>query len=312
MGLHNYPSVFTLGHKAIRDLLDGIVVVQEKIDGSQFSFGSVDGLLQCRSKRTIIDVDAPDKLFAAAVTTVKKLFDDHRLVSGWTYRGEVLSKPKHNTLAYSRVPIGNVILFDVDTGMENYVLPAQLACISMDLELEVVSTLFVGQLESLAQLSAFLERDSRLGGVKVEGVVIKNYNRFGVDKKCLMGKLVSAEFQEKHQRDWHERNPAGTDIVEEIGACLAVEARWQKAVQHVREAGNLVDGPQDIGLLIRAVHEDIEKEETDWIKVRLYEHVSKKIKGRATNGLPEWYKRRLAEQGFSAASLPGAGIPETM
>jgi hypothetical protein len=32
---HSYPSIFTLGHSAISDLLDGPVCVEEKVDGSQ-------------------------------------------------------------------------------------------------------------------------------------------------------------------------------------------------------------------------------------------------------------------------------------
>lgn len=37
---HSYPAVFNLGHKAIESLLtSGPVIVEEKIDGSQFSFG---------------------------------------------------------------------------------------------------------------------------------------------------------------------------------------------------------------------------------------------------------------------------------
>jgi ATP-dependent RNA circularization protein (DNA/RNA ligase family) len=35
----SYPSIYALGHRAIRELFDGPVVVEEKIDGSQFSFG---------------------------------------------------------------------------------------------------------------------------------------------------------------------------------------------------------------------------------------------------------------------------------
>ena len=36
---HTYPKVYAMGHAAIRDLLRDDVVVEEKIDGSQFSFG---------------------------------------------------------------------------------------------------------------------------------------------------------------------------------------------------------------------------------------------------------------------------------
>lgn len=36
---HSYPSIYNLGHRYIADLLTVPVIVEEKIDGSQFSFG---------------------------------------------------------------------------------------------------------------------------------------------------------------------------------------------------------------------------------------------------------------------------------
>jgi len=35
--LGSYPSIYNLGHRYLGDLLDGPVVVEEKVDGSQFS-----------------------------------------------------------------------------------------------------------------------------------------------------------------------------------------------------------------------------------------------------------------------------------
>ena len=64
MSLRSYPKVFNLGHRAVRDLLSGPVVVQEKIDGSQFSFGvGEDGTLLIRSRGADIEPEAPPKLF---------------------------------------------------------------------------------------------------------------------------------------------------------------------------------------------------------------------------------------------------------
>ena len=59
--IHSYPTVFAIGHKMIADLFNGSVVVEEKVDGSQFSFGVIDGELVCRSKGQQIVVNAPEK-----------------------------------------------------------------------------------------------------------------------------------------------------------------------------------------------------------------------------------------------------------
>ena len=47
---HNYASIFALGHKALQELLWDDVVIEEKVDGSQFSFGLIDGTLRFRPK----------------------------------------------------------------------------------------------------------------------------------------------------------------------------------------------------------------------------------------------------------------------
>lgn len=111
--LHSYGKIYNFGHRAIVNLLKGPVVVEEKVDGSQFSFGIRNGQIHCRSKGVAINVDAPDSMFAKAVAVVRELAP--MLHDGWTYRGEYLQKPKHNALAYDRIPYRHIILFDVDT-----------------------------------------------------------------------------------------------------------------------------------------------------------------------------------------------------
>src|SRR3990167_7209919 len=101
--LYSYPSIYSIGHKAIEDLFSSPVLIEEKLDGSQFSMSLVDGQLLCRSKNQQIVVDEPEKMFSKAIETAKSL-DLH---PGWIYRCEYLRAPKHNTLAYDRVPNKN-------------------------------------------------------------------------------------------------------------------------------------------------------------------------------------------------------------
>jgi hypothetical protein len=82
--INSYPTVYQLGHKAIKNIFDGEVVVEEKIDGSQFSFGRIDGELICRSKGKQQLIDAPDKMFVKAIENVKSM----PLHDGWIYRGD--------------------------------------------------------------------------------------------------------------------------------------------------------------------------------------------------------------------------------
>jgi len=166
--LHSYPKVWNLGHAAIKDLFDGPVVIQEKIDGSQFTFGMLAGELLVRSKGKEIHLPTTDKLFKGACETAEALFNEGKLVEGESYRAEVMCRPKHNTLEYERVPNGNLILFDVDTGLEDRIAnPERLAEVAGFLGLEVVPTLYVGVIEDLEGLKQHLETDSILGIVLV-------------------------------------------------------------------------------------------------------------------------------------------------
>jgi len=294
-----YPSIYNLGHKAVAHLLDGPVIVEEKVDGSQFSFGiDEDGELNMRSKGAVVYKESPG-MFKAAVETVVSLAEQGRLARGFIYRGEYLSKPKHNALAYTRVPKGHIIIFDVQgEGVDNFI-PDKLTLASAA-GFEVVPFLFSGMLSDRAMFDQFLARESVLGGQKIEGVVIKpaNYDVFGIDKHVLMGKYVSEAFRETHSKEWKASNPGRTDAVERIIATLKTPQRWQKAVQHLREQGKIEDSPKDIGLLIKAAKEDIAKEETEWIKAQLYDYFKDHVTRGAVAGLAEWYKEQLLQRQF--------------
>jgi ATP-dependent RNA circularization protein (DNA/RNA ligase family) len=291
--LSSYPSIYALGHRYITDLFDGPVTVEEKIDGSQFSMARINGELVCRSKGQQIVVSAPEKMFAAAVETAQKL-DLH---DGWVYRCEYLKSPKHNTLAYSRIPVNHLILFDVMTGYETYLTPNEKGAEAVRLGLESVPCYLYchcTQENALEFIRKCMDLDSILGGCKIEGVVVKNYARFGTDKKILIGKFVSEAFKEKHPHAWKVSNPGPADVVlQHIISELKTEARFRKAVQHLRDAGKLTGTPTDIGPLLVELASDTEREESDAIKETLYKHFWPQIRRGISAGFPEFYKREI-------------------
>lgn len=296
--IESYSSIYALGHRYLSDLFNGPVVIQEKIDGSQFSFGIIDCKLQCRSRGQEIHIDAPEKMFAAAVATVKRIFYSGNMVDGLTYRCEYLQKQKHNVLAYSRVPTGNLVLFDVMGQGQAFCDSKAIAHWAHKFSIEPVPVLFEGTTTEPQRqwlLEDLMKRDSVLGGCKIEGVVVKNYNKFGPDKKILIGKFVSPAFKEVHRNEWRKANPTQHDIVQNIIADYKTSPRWCKAIQHLAESGELVNAPEDIGKLIKEVQADVAKEETESIKERLLIHFWPQIARGIIAGLPEWYKARLAD-----------------
>lgn len=296
MHISSYSTIYALGHRAIASLLASNVVVEEKVDGSQFSMTrDVTGQLACRSKGQDLIVDAPEKMFLRAINTASVL----ALNWGWVYRCEYLQKPKHNTLAYGRVPSGHLALYDVETGPQCYLTPEEKAEEAARIGIDCVPLVYAGMVSDQSQLTAMLDRESFLGGQKIEGVVIKNYSQFTDDKKVAMAKVVCASFKEKNATNWRAENPTKTDVVQAIIAALKTEARWHKAVQHLRERGELSESPADIGKLIKEAQADIEKEERDWIANELLKHSIQQILRGSIAGLPEWYKGLLSESAFA-------------
>lgn len=296
--ISSYSSIFNLGHKALDVLFDGEVLIEEKVDGSQFSFRKIRDTeeIEFRSRGREIFLPCTYKLFSNAIDYVLSVKD--KLLSGYTYRGEVLAKPKHNTICYERVPKNNIVIFDIDFGDQRYLSHREKFMLAADIGLETVPLLFQGIIDDIESLRAFFERDSFLGGAKIEGIAIKNYNHFGPDKKTLMGKWVSEDFKEKHISNWKKTNPSNQDMIAKLIGTYRNENRWAKAVQHLKEDGELVHEPKDIGNLMKEVCLDVHKECEEEIKELLWKFAWPKISRGIVGGLPEWYKNKLAESQF--------------
>jgi len=299
--IRGYGKVYAIGHRAVAELFDGPVEIQEKIDGSQFSFGkALDGTLLAKSRTKMLDFDAPEKMFAAGLETVREV--EPLLVPGWTYRGEYLQKPKHNALCYDRTPAKHVIIYDIDRGQEDLLDRHGRRWQCQQLGLESIPVLGEGTICNVEELLAYLDTVSVLGGCKVEGIVVKNYAHFSPQGgHGLKGKFVSESFREIQGSDWKRRNPTGKDIRGQIGDALCTEARWLKAIQHLEERGELQGGPEDIGPLMREINMDTLEECQDDIKEALFKWAWKDIARMVAHGFPMWYKERLAAGAFDAA-----------
>ena len=294
--LQSYPKIKQLGSTSVRDVTKGCIVVEEKVDGSQFSFGSFDGKLFCRSKGRIIeDLETPDKLFMGAIATARDLFTKGFLEDGWTYRGEALHKEKHNVLTYGRVPHGNLILFDVETP-QGYLSPTMKRGVAESFGLECVPCYFDGHLgdEDSMDFQQFLQKESVLGAVPVEGVVVKNYAVLDREGKPKMAKVVSKDFKEKHGKEW--KTSVTKDEVAALALRYKTEARWEKAYQHLRDEGKLTGEMRDVPLLLEEIVRDIVEEEAQDIGQALFKMHQKRMQKIWVSGAPQWLKKKLAEQ----------------
>lgn len=300
MSLRSYSSIFNLGHRALADLFKTPVHIEEKVDGSQISFAVIDGELRMRSKGAEINVVAPEGMFAKGVEAVKAR--QHLLTPGFTYRGEYLAKPKHNTLAYARHPKDFIVIWDIDTAVETYLQPAEKAAEAERIGFECVPLFFTGKVDDLTTLRQYLDREAFLGGQKVEGVVCKPaaYDLWNMEKKLLIAKLVSEEFKEVHSKTWSKEHSGQgpIDFIDQLAQRYNTQARWQKAYQHLKEAGQLEGTMRDMPKLLAEVPVDVEKECTDEIKEALFGWAWPKLKRQLTRGMAEWLKEKLAKEQF--------------
>lgn len=314
MSIHGYPKIWHLGHKAVDGMFTaGKVYVQEKYDGSQFSFTKdIDtGELRFRSRRVELDPDNMDSLFEPTVAHLLTVKDS--IVSGWVYRGEAFKSNRHNTKKYGRIPKGHFVLFDVDVGHQAFIKPEETQKIADRLGVEqcrLLAGILAGLLREnpkVDDLQRWLDLESSLGETKVEGVVFKNYDFFTPYGHPAMAKFVSEEFKEEHKKnvDWKQ----GKDLFDALGSTFATEARWRKGVQRLRDEGKLEGTPRDIGVLLKELSVDLLEEYGDELKERVWKDAWKRISKAANRGFPEWYKRELAF-GLEGSGGVGGGDDE--
>lgn len=292
-----FPKILHIGDKQIQSLFDGEVEITEKVDGSQFGFGKVNGELVIRSKGRELDLEAFDKMFGEGVAYVKSIED--KIPDNMFFYGEYLQKPRHSTLAYDRIPKNHIALFGVfNLDTREHYGSEQIYDWSEKLGVDSVPLIGNGFFTPESILDMVEERQSYLGGQNIEGVVVKAYKPWlflGQTLQTVMsGKYVTEAFKEVHHKDWTKLNTSGGKLGV-LKANYLSEARWNKAIQHLRENGELTNSPKDIGNLIKEVHRDIREEEEQNIKEQLWNIYGKDILSSSTNGLPQWYKEKLVK-----------------
>lgn len=290
-----FPKIFSIGTKQTQDLFHGEVEITEKIDGSQIGFGVINGELIIRSKGCRIYPENVDKMFKAAVDVImerKELLEE-----GFFYYGEYLRSNKHNILVYDQIPKNHIALYGFRNIEKDLFISYEfIKNRAKMLDLDIVPLLFQGKIESKEELKENLNRISFLGKAKIEGLVVKNYNKElligGQVIPILMGKYVSEDFKEVHNKEWKSCN-TGNGKFDVYKSQFCNTARWNKAIQHLRDRGELTQSLKDIGPLLKEINVDIMDEEQDNIKTWLWNNFGKEVLREACRGFPEYYKEYL-------------------
>lgn len=308
--IHSYSKVYALGHSQLVGLTDEPVLIAEKLDGSQFGFGILEGVLRFRSKGVVVYPQDTTSMFANGVAAICEIAD--QLTAGYIYRCEYFKTRKQNAIQYDRVPARHVVIFDIEdmnAGPYHFLAPDKVQAECERLGLEHVVPEAYDMVTSKEMLEVHMKKPSLLGGPR-EGVVLKNYSRCTADGKTMMGKYVSEKFKEVNSLNWKVTNPNKGNVVATLIERLSCEARYLKAVQHLRERGELTETVQDIGPLIREVQTDVLTEETERIKEALFQWAKGDITRGISGKIPQWYKDVLAAKQFESSSVATTKILE--
>lgn len=297
--IKSYPKILPLVGKYADLVLNRRVEITEKCDGSMFAFGlDCNDKLHMRSKGQAIDCEHAPDLFRPAAEHVLSI--QHKLEKNTAYYGETLKTPRHNTLAYDRVPTNHIALFGVfDFERTKGVDYEGVVEAAHHLEVDVVPLLGHVELGELQQFADMLAKAGKswLGGADMEGIVVKDYTRpmefAGMIYPLTVLKYVSEAFKEKHSS-----NPdyvPQRDKMDELFARYKTEARWNKAIQHLKEADKLTGEPKDIGPLMAELWKDVVEEEKENFKEELFHMFKKRLAWSVQAGFPEFYKQKLLQ-----------------
>ena len=308
--MRSYNKVFQLGDRMISDLLVGHVELEEKLDGSQFRILISEKGVQCGSKSVDFDEDHPvEKTFKVGVENAMKAWGNIKPENETRLHifAEYFASPKHNTLGYGRIPENHIMIYDVamekrdgELKWATHTEKKEFATLS---GFETVPLIWSGSGAELTNemMLEFLKRESVLGKEIVEGIVIKNtektfdpikFPHFAGNR--LAGKFVRSEFKERNNEEWKVKKGGMEVFLESINP----EARWKKAVQHLKDQGKLEGNMKDMAILIVENVKDFEEEEKENVKEILYEMHKKQIVGKLNGGMADWYKKALMEKQF--------------
>lgn len=255
----------------------------EKIDGSQISWHKTDNQLYIHGKNTqIYPSEQPiQKTYKGAVEHLLSV--QASIIDNTYYYGEALQIPRHNAIKYDRIPKGHIVLWAVKNldGLWQNLSNLEAHANTIGIECSSVPKQENGQ------------TISQLGGI-AEGVV---YSCISEDKKTITKYKDVAESFLEVKKDLKERKKAmrgvKNDAWAEFKDRFRTQARWDKSIQHLRDAGVLTNTEGDIGLLFKEVMQDILLEETKTIEEFFNKTFRKELLKHATTGLADYYKEFL-------------------
>lgn len=297
-----YPSINCVNPESQREWKgpNAFWYIQEKIDGSQMSFGFVGDTLSFFNKGKIIK--SGNKIFNKAMMMISEI--QNKLDSTLIYHCEVVQKKKHSTVLYNRTPEYYIILYDLQEKSEGgrFFSYKKLIKEAERVGLECTQVLYDNKIEKSdespisigSKLISEIENgniQSCLGGTP-EGIVIKHNNFYDENLKRtlpLKYKMVTSKFRE--EIGLKQKKQISDNFLENLGLNYNVVARFRKAVYRLRDSETLSENKtENLDKLIAELDCDFDKEYENIIKSYLWcEYRDGIIKSSRTDFV-SWYK----------------------
>jgi len=259
-----YPKIYRLGSEETSDFfkfVDDSVVVEEKVDGGNGCFWiDEDDAIHVSSRNRDLTNENDAKTFAKQRATLMEILRGKDINKDYYYYIEWMAT---HTIRYDNVP--DVIGLDIrmkrsmdedECGL--FLGRDTRVHLFEELDIENIPLVWRGKINDLQKMKIEdLIGPSKYYSGKMEGVVLKNYNRKAkMGNHQLYAKVVADEFKENNKAVFggvREKNTDTNKIVE----AYCTEARIKKHIQKLLNEENLPLGMELMKYLPRNVGQDI-------------------------------------------------------
>lgn len=216
MKFKKYQKIRRLRDSRTKGILNGVVTVFPKIDGTNASVWLDDGILKGGSRNRELTVEKDNQGFYAHILEderIEKFFQDY---PDYRLYGEFLVK--HTLKTYRKDAWRKFYVFDAIDSTGEYIPYHHYKDILEKYNINYIppiATIKGANKESLYRLlekNKFLIQDGEGVG---EGIVIKNYDYINKYGDVIWAKIVTSEFKEKHTKTMGEPVINVSSVIEE-------------------------------------------------------------------------------------------------
>lgn len=194
-GMNIPPKKKCLSEQEVKELSNGEVVIEEKIDGGivGISWDHDNFRHLAMGKHSPIPTNDNSKKFYGFNKWIYDHYEKIMLIpNNWTINGEWM-RASHNIL-YDLLP-DYFMGFDIWDGYK-YIDYKSKEKIFKEFGFEMIPALYIGKVNGINDVLELIKKSKYSSFEKMEGVIVKNY------AKGLMGKFVTREFDDRIDEHW--------------------------------------------------------------------------------------------------------------